>query len=357
MGEGGAAPWIVLGMITVEIGSWITLMSIPHGWQRKMTLFFLFDAGLYQATISAGPAQRIAAAALKGLRQSELGEALEDIWIGGRSGTYSLSYLQSLFCQRTVMMMANFCDGFEKLYLGSLIMVFTAGLGIVLFLLGGYFFYYYWFVQARKKTYNWMLRFLLMAPLSFTFGLGLYAFFTSDVQRMDPPNVPGYYYSFFAACVLTLGAWLPVFVQIAFIGVHPMQAAEEEMALEKKLDSEYGSSYTDATYGSAGVSQWGQSIPPPSSAYQAASSGYAGGYGGGYSDATGAVQAYSGPATAGSYSSMGPPPPAPVPTPSMPMSQASASPTAVQYDTGVLPVTEGATMPELRARTLGPGQL
>eukprot|EP00403_Amphidinium_massartii_P039360 CAMPEP_0178444398 /NCGR_PEP_ID=MMETSP0689_2-20121128/39473_1 /TAXON_ID=160604 /ORGANISM="Amphidinium massartii, Strain CS-259" /LENGTH=353 /DNA_ID=CAMNT_0020068601 /DNA_START=89 /DNA_END=1150 /DNA_ORIENTATION=- len=353
MGEGGAAPWIVLGVMTIEVGSWITLMSIPYGWQRKMTLFFLFDAGLYQATVSAGPAQRIAAAALKGLRQTEAGEALKDIWIGGRSGTYSLSYLQSLFCQHTVMMMANFCDGFEKLYIGSLVMVFTASFGIVLFLLGGYFYYYYWFVQARKKTYNWMIRFLIGAPVMFTFGLGVYAFLASDVNRMDPPNVPGYYYSFFAACGLTVGAWLPLLVQLLFIGVHPMQAAEEEMALEKKKDAEYGSSsYTEgAFYGttqgdaaSSGAAQWGQQYPPSAGyGYDAqasyTASGPSSGYGGGH----------------------GMPPPAQAEIPSMPlppsMSQGSSGPTSVDLGTGVLPVTEGATMPELRARTLGPGQL
>mmetsp|Transcript_45222 Transcript_45222/g.104859 ORF Transcript_45222/g.104859 Transcript_45222/m.104859 type:complete len:354 (+) Transcript_45222:132-1193(+) len=353
MGEVGGGPYLVLGMLTVEVFAWVLLMVAPYGWQKKMTFLFKFDAGLYEATVQPGPASMLAMSMMKSVRNalsSSDAEVFTDSWFGGKDGKqYSLSHLEGLFCQHGVqMLVGNFCEGFHKLHVGSLILIFIAGTAVIFLLLGGYFYYHYWFVKPSERCYNWVVRFFVLAPVLFEVGVAIYAFFASDVNKMDPPNVPGFHYSFFAACILSVLAWLPLLVQNCFIGLHPLQEAKESAAMKLEDDlgvppptygSMQGYGAGDAEYAGGGLATWGQQSPGyaygPSS-YQTPAPGFAAGYS-----------------------------PAPPLQSSPPAFQQSAGyaggmpapPGSGSHDTGILPVSEGEIMPELRARTLGPGEL
>mmetsp|Transcript_8619 Transcript_8619/g.15474 ORF Transcript_8619/g.15474 Transcript_8619/m.15474 type:complete len:364 (+) Transcript_8619:145-1236(+) len=363
MGEAGGGPLLVIGMITVEIFAWISLMVAPYGWQRKMTLLFKFDSGLYEATVHPGPLSSLALAMVKSVRKAFTKDGnpdvLTDAWFGGEEGKkYSLSHLEGLFCQQGVQaLVGNFCEGFRKLHIGSLILIFMVGTAIVIKMLGGYFYYHYWYVKASKKCHDWVLRFFILAPVFLMFGMSIYTFMATDVNKMDPPNVPGFHYSFFAACVLSVLAWLPFLIQQCFIGLHPKQLADENKAM--KLEDDMGTAPPAPMYGStqgygagdaeaAGGYQgdWGQQYP----GYQYGQTSYpaaAPAFGVGYSQP------------------QMPPPSAPAPgsfqqSPAAGYAGGNAMPSppgSAGLDTGILPVSEGGTMPELRARTLGAGEL
>eukprot|EP00971_Amphidinium_carterae_P130167 2578617-Amphidinium_carterae.1 len=113
-----------------------------------MTFLFKFDAGLYEATVQPGPASMLAMSMMKSVRNalsSSDAEVFTDSWFGGKDGKqYSLSHLEGLFCQHGVqMLVGNFCEGFHKLHVGSLILIFIAGTAVIFLLLGGYFYYHY----------------------------------------------------------------------------------------------------------------------------------------------------------------------------------------------------------------------
>mmetsp|Transcript_23557 Transcript_23557/g.54851 ORF Transcript_23557/g.54851 Transcript_23557/m.54851 type:complete len:319 (-) Transcript_23557:12-968(-) len=315
MKAAGVGPWANLGIITVEIALWIYLSVTPYGWQRKLTSWFLLDSGLYKATVSAGPVTKLGVKLIrKALKGTEAAKTLEKVWVGDGVGTFTLAELQSFFCTRGPLIqlnaMSTFCPGFGQLHLGSMVMLFAIGFASASFLVGAGFHYYYWFVRPQAKHYKYMISSLFGAPLFLTVGLVAYGILTMEVETMDPHGVYGYSYSFFAAVALGLCAYIPVCVQLCFLGRHP-----EQVGLKDEHDTElavgqvpYGSVYEGVP--AAPTPPWEQHPP------HAAPPG--GGLGGEYS-------------------------------PSMP----PPGPAATDQGTAAWTEAEAGTMPELRARTLG----
>lgn len=221
--------WINIFLILCISAGQFALLVMPSGWHRRMSYFYTFDIGLWRVNVSHGVVGNIAifVAEAAGLKK-EWKETLQKLI----QGDCTLGDMTRRMCQLPHFGV-DFCSVWEKLRVGSLVILFVNSTAIFLHLLGAGFIYYYWFKKAMPVTRMWMWALTSVPAFLYSIALAQYALLSMDLAMFPPQTESMTYSTCSMICALLTGfSWVPM---VLMMGCGKKAKEETLMKARKEL--------------------------------------------------------------------------------------------------------------------------
>lgn len=246
-----------MSCIAIFMGLSWALLAMQTNWHVQNDFVAKLSVGLTHVDVSGGFAVMVA----KGMKDRFKG----DVNPGLHTYHISLSDMKEIACALDPSLLgaagaltgssslADFCHTWTQVYFSSMGLIFCISLEVVFMLLGSGFMHYYWNNNARAEPRQWGLTFNILAPVIVFLGMAQYGFFThglSEIRMFIAGSTPSYGNGFLMACTLTILSFVPIIIQVGFMGKDPLEDLNELKAEEKKLAMQdaYAGYGTEAAY-------------------------------------------------------------------------------------------------------------